>query len=192
MIAPSIVFCLLTLCSGTAGRGQNSPSPAASVPPCAYQEQRWGQLHYLGGAIDVPPTPRGRVAWKWEDTLLISCQSIRLQVRNGGLVEFAPSRITGIVFEGPRGGAGLIVLGAVTTGVLGALAAWRLASSLPCYIAIEYTLNDGRKTGVLLQVHRKNFDDILAGLKAVTNLPPSKSLPSPSAEAPGPSTSPQP
>jgi len=74
---------------------------------------------------------------------------------------------------------------------MGALLAAQ-ASSVSHYIAIEYTLNDGRKTGVLLRTDKKNFDAILSALKAVTNLSPSKSPPSPSAQVPGAPTSPHP
>jgi hypothetical protein len=128
----------------------------------------------------------------WKNTLVISCQLIRLQVGNRGLVEFAPSLITGIVYAGQKGeNATAVAIGALTGGILGVLLAAQ-ASSVSHYIAIEYTLNDGRKTGVLLRADKKNFDAILSALKAVTNLPPSKFPPSPSAPAPGASISPHP
>jgi len=195
MLWPSIVLSLLALFSGMASPGQSTPSLKAAIPECAYQQQRWDRLQYLGGAIDLPASAKSRFPQKgaWKNTLVISCQLIRLQVGNRGLVEFAPSLITGFVFAGPKGGnASEIAVGAVTGGGLGALLAWAQANSVPQYIAIEYTLNDGRKTGVLLQVRKKDFDAILGALKAVTNLPPSKLLPSPSAPVPGASISPPP
>jgi hypothetical protein len=188
---PSLALSMLALCSGMVNRVQDHPGLRAPAPECASQEQRWDRLQYLGGAIDLPALPASRLSPKsyWKNTLVISCQLIRLQVGNRGLVEFAPSRITGIVYAGQKGeNATAIGIGALTGGILGMLLAAQ-ASSVSHYIAIEYTLNDGRKTGVLLQADKKNFDAILSALKAVTNLPPSKFPPSPSAEAPGASIS---
>ncbi len=150
---------------------------ASEQPKCAFAERTWGRLLYLGGAIGVPgdPATAHRKGSDWRNTLTVSCDSVKLLLRNSRTIEFAPRQITGVArgsryLTEDRSSIGELILFGPVFGPLLALG----ERSKAHFIAIEYTLPDGRRTGVLLRTDKKNHEAIFSALETVTGLKSAK------------------
>ncbi len=149
---------------------QEAAGCAEGLGTPTFQEQSWDKIQYLGGAIDVPSIPRN-----WANSLTISCRGIRLKTATGRLVEFSPKNIISVAYaKGKYGERVGLARTALAVGVMSPIAGVVLAAISSKggthFIGIEYKLEDGRTTGVLLRADKTNYDAILGALRSVAGL----------------------
>lgn len=159
----------------------------SAVPQKEGSEKRtWTKVQYLGGALGVR-----REAVTWKNVLLVSSEVIQLSSKDKVLFEIDPKRVTALAYErqklftrseiagGAAGGVTQSVSTAAATGTAVAPAVGAavvvpfivvMMNSAEHYIAIEYTLPDGRASGVLLRADKSNFKDIVRALRSVTGI----------------------
>lgn len=172
MLANAVFLCVTCLAPPWLASVQQAAGCTEGLGTAMFQEQSWDKLQYLGGAIDVPSIPR-----VWKNSLTISCQSIRLKVATGRLVEFSPKTIISVAYAkgkyGERVGLAKTVMALSVVSAAAALVLAASASAKPSgrhFIGIDYRLEDGRATGLLLRADKTNYEAILGALKSVAGL----------------------
>jgi hypothetical protein len=132
-------------------------------------ERSWTRVQLLTtGAIDQ--APQGGRATR-EITLALSPTLIRIQPRRGPdrAIEIPPDRVTALNYGGRKiRRQGFYWLALVSPGVAIPLA--ETAKGTGHFIGLEYNLQDGRQTGVLLRADKRNYQEIIEGLRAVLKI----------------------
>lgn len=157
---------ILALAVGTVFVIQERPSNSA---PADSPTRRFSNIRYLGGA----PEAQVRI-FAWENTLTINRSAIRLSLLNGVAIVIAPARVTALTYAGVkhklRWDEKLTAVVAFPVGAAEVLAESKRKEH---FLTIDYTLPDGRETGILLQLHKDNFAQVVEALREA--LKPDKS-----------------
>jgi hypothetical protein len=126
------------------------------------QGNTWDQVRYNGGTLATNVSPK-----EWDNIFRVTSDTIGLVLKDGQVLVIDPSKVTGLSYgqEAHRRVGTTVALGVM----LPPAALFGLFNkSKVHYIGIEYTTNEGKKGGVLLQGHKSNYRAILQALKSVT------------------------
>jgi len=132
-------------------------------------ERSWTRVQLLStGAIDH--APKGARATR-EITLALSPTLIRIQFRGGPdwAIQIPPDRVTALNYGGHKVRRKGFYWVALASPVVG-LALAETAKGTGHFIGLEYNLQDGRQTGVLLRADKRNYQEIIEGLRAVLKI----------------------
>ena len=158
-------WALAWLLAAALGGAQEPPASAAPAGSRQIQPRSWDRVQYLGGAIGVSA---GIPSWR--NTLTVSPGAIQLRLEGGRLIAIDPERVTSLYYAGSRaprtGPATAAMMVAPPVGLMILFG----SRSTSHHIGIEYTLPDGRSTGVLIQADKKNYTEILEALRAATKI----------------------
>lgn len=133
------------------------------------QGNTFTKVRYNGGSISTTVKPDD-----WDNKLVVNADAIVLTLKDGQSVSIPPKQVTGLSYgqEAHRRVGTAIGLAVISLGV-GALFA--LHKTKLHYIGVNYTANDGKKQGLLLQGDKSNFRAIIVALQGVTGVPVSVS-----------------
>ena len=118
----------------------------------------WDKVQYLGGAAGVM-----EISENWHNSLTISPTLIRLKLGNARVIEIATDSITSVTYSGKR-----MIREFLASNVSRVFIFTAMATSH--FIGVEFSLPDGRKTGILLRAHKDNFQEIVAALRSLPKL----------------------
>src|SRR5215467_6227804 len=129
------------------------------------QGNSFDRVRYNGGSVDSKVDPKD-----WHNRLTITSDVIRLQFKDGKLLEIPPKTVTALSYgqEAHRRVGTMIALAILVAPValFGLLHKTRLH-----YIGVQYTTTDNKSAGILLQGDKDNYRAILVALQGVTNIP---------------------
>jgi|SRR5262249_13983430 len=129
------------------------------------QGNSFDRVRYNGGSVDSKVDPKD-----WHNRLTITSDVIRLQFKDGKLLEIPPKTVTALSYgqEAHRRVGTMIALAILVAPValFGLLHKTRLH-----YIGIQYTTSDNKNAGILLQGDKDNYRAILLALQGVTQVP---------------------
>lgn len=122
-------------------------------------------IRYNGGTIQTKVSPK-----EWGNVLTVTSDEIRLDLKDGQSVKIDPKRVSGLSYgqEAHRRVGTMIALGILVAplALFGLLHKTRLH-----FVGIEYTTEDGKKAGLLLQAHKDNYRGVLEALRGATRAP---------------------
>jgi hypothetical protein len=122
----------------------------------------WKQVRYNGGTLATKVSPKD-----WGNRLTVAPDQIHFLLKDRQEIKIDPRAVNGLSYgqEAHRRVGTMVTLGILfaPAALFGLFHKTKLH-----YIGIEYTLEDGRTAGILLQGHKKNYRGILQALKAVT------------------------
>jgi hypothetical protein len=129
------------------------------------QGSTFDQIRYNGGTLQTQVDPKD-----WDNTLTIEPGSIRLWLKDGQSLTIDPARVTQLSYgqEAHRRVGTMIALGILLAPLIlfGLFHKTRLH-----FIGIEYTDDQGRNAGVLIQAHKDNYRGVLMALRGATRAP---------------------
>jgi len=129
------------------------------------QGNTFDKVRYNGGSIQSTVDPKA-----WENRLTIDSDRILLELKDGQKLSIDPKLVTGLSYgqEAHRREGAMIAMGMYVNplALFGLLHKTRLH-----FIGIEFTTAEGKKSGLLLQGHKKNYRGILMALRGVTGVP---------------------
>jgi hypothetical protein len=133
------------------------------------QGNTFNKVRYNGGSISTKVNPDD-----WDNKLTVSSDAIVFALKDGQSVAIPPKRVNSLSYgqEAHRRVGTAVGLAIISLGV-GALFA--LHKTKLHYIGVNYTDNDGKAQGLLLQGDKSNFRAILVALQGVTGAPVSVS-----------------
>lgn len=133
------------------------------------QEQSWTKIVYISGASEAFSLVRP-VKATWDNMLVVSSSLIGLKLRDGTRIQIDPTRVHLLMYYGAsyKTSPGTKAISLALYGPAG-LVFWR--SPKDHFIVMEYTLADGRASGILLRAHKDNFKQVLDALTQVTKVP---------------------
>ena len=135
-------------------------------PLLAYGEgNTFDRVRYNGGSISSKVKPD-----EWGNKLDVTSDAISLTLKDGQSISIVPRNVTSLSYgqEAHRNVGTAIGLAVFSLGI-GALSA--LHKTKLHYIGINFTDENGKKQGVLLQGDKGNFRAILVALQGVTGVP---------------------
>jgi hypothetical protein len=122
-------------------------------------------IRYNGGTVQTKVDPHD-----WGNTLTVTSDEIRLDLKDGQSLKIDPKRVTGLSYgqEAHRRVGTMIALGILVAplALFGLFHKTRLH-----FVGIEYNTEDGKKAGVLLQAHKDNYRGVLEALRGATGAP---------------------
>jgi hypothetical protein len=136
------------------------------LPMLAYgQGNSFDKVRYNGGSVATTVKPDD-----WGNRLVISSDSINLNLKDGQKIAIPPKQVTSISYgqEAHRRVGTAIGLAVFSLGI-GALSA--LHKTKLHFIGVNYNDKDGKKQGLLIQGDKTNFRAIIVALQGVTGLP---------------------
>jgi hypothetical protein len=136
------------------------------LPMLAYgQGNSFDKVRYNGGSVATTVKPDD-----WGNKLVISSDSINLNLKDGQKIAIPPKQVTSISYgqEAHRRVGTAIGLAVFSLGI-GALSA--LHKTKLHFIGVNYNDKDGKKQGLLIQGDKTNFRAIIVALTGVTGLP---------------------
>jgi hypothetical protein len=129
------------------------------------QGNTFDKIRYNGGTLQTKVNPKD-----WDNELSVSPDEIRLILKDGQVLRIAPQRVHGLSYgqEAHRRVGTMIALGILVApaALFGLFHKTRLH-----YVGIEFTDEQGKKSGVLLQAHKDNYRAVLMALRGVTRAP---------------------
>ncbi len=134
-----------------------------SVSVAVYaQGNSWSKVRYNGGTLQTKVDPD-----EWNNQLTVTSDTITLKLKDGQTVDIPCAKVSGLSYgqEAHRRVGTMIALGILVAPIalFGLFHKTRLH-----YIGIEYTTEDGKKAGILLQGHKDNYRAILMALRGAT------------------------
>jgi hypothetical protein len=129
------------------------------------QGNMFDKIRYNGGAIQTKVKPDD-----WGNHLTVSSDEIKLELKDGQIVRIDPKRVTGLSYgqEAHRRVGTMVALGIL----LAPLALFGLFHKTRLhFVGVEFTTEDDKKSGLLLQAHKDNYRAVLMGLRGVTGAP---------------------
>ena len=124
--------------------------------------ETFSRVRYLGGAPNAPDRALG-----WDNTLTIGPAVIRLKLAMGTVVDIVPSSVTALTYAGVRHTKRWDELVPGVFGVLNYVDMKRKNH----FLTIEYTRQDEKPVGVLLELHQDNVMHVIEALEQVTKTP---------------------
>ncbi|HNU01887.1 MAG: PEGA domain-containing protein [Kiritimatiellae bacterium] len=129
------------------------------------QGSTFDQIRYNGGTLQTQVDPKD-----WDNVLTIEPGYIRLRLKDGQSLTIDPARVTQLSYgqEAHRRVGTMIALGILLAPLIlfGLFHKTRLH-----FIGIEYTDDQGRNAGVLIQAHKDNYRGVLMALRGATRAP---------------------
>jgi hypothetical protein len=135
-------------------------------PLLAYcQGNTFDRVRYNGGSVSTQVKPD-----EWGNKLNVTSEAIVLTLKDGQSISILPKDVTALSYgqEAHRNVGTAIGLAVFSLGI-GALSA--LHKTKLHYIGVNFTDENGKKQGVLLQGDKGNFRAILVALQGVTGVP---------------------
>jgi hypothetical protein len=135
-------------------------------PLLAYcQGNTFDRVRYNGGSVSTQVKPD-----EWGNKLNVTSEAIVLTLKDGQSISILPKNVTALSYgqEAHRNVGTAIGLAVFSLGI-GALSA--LHKTKLHYIGVNFTDENGKKQGVLLQGDKGNFRAILVALQGVTGVP---------------------
>ena len=121
------------------------------------------KVRYLAGSVE---TRSDRDDWR--NNLVILSDEIRVELKDGQRILVDPKAVTSISYgrEATRHVARWVALGILVHPVA-ALAMFN--ENVKHYVSIEYETAEGKKGGLLIQIHKDNYRNVLALLRGATS-----------------------
>lgn len=137
-----------------------------SVAVGAYgQGNSFKDIRYQGGTLQTKVK-----ADDWGNRLTVTSDEIKLDLKDGQTYKIDPKRVNGLSYgqEAHRRVGTMIALGILFAplALFGLFHKTRLH-----YVGIEFTTEDGKKAGLLLQAHKDNYRAVLVALRGATGAP---------------------
>ncbi len=129
------------------------------------QGNSFDKIRYNGGTIQTKVDPKD-----WGNRLTVTSEEIRLDLQDGQNLRIDPKRVYGLSYgqEAHRRVGTMIALGVL----LAPLALFGLFHKTRLhFIGIEFTTEEDKKSGVLLQAHKDNYRAVLTALRGATGAP---------------------
>jgi hypothetical protein len=129
------------------------------------QGNSFDKIRYNGGTIQTKVDPKD-----WGNHLTVTSEEIRLDLKDGQKLTIDPKRVYGLSYgqEAHRRVGTMIALGVL----LAPLALFGLFHKTRLhFVGIEFTTEEGNKSGVLLQAHKDNYRAVLTALRGATGAP---------------------
>jgi hypothetical protein len=129
------------------------------------QGNTFDKIRYNGGTIQTKVKPDD-----WGNHLTVSSEEIKLVLKDGQTLRIDPKRVTGLSYgqEAHRRVGTMVALGILLTplALFGLFHKTRLH-----FVGIEFTTEDDKKSGLLLQAHKSNYRGVLMALRGATGAP---------------------
>ena len=129
------------------------------------QGNSFDRVRYNGGSVDSKVDPKD-----WHNTLTVTSDLISLSFKDGKKLEIPPKKVTSLSYgqEAHRRVGTMIALAILISPIalFGLLHKTRLH-----FIGIQYSTDDGKAAGILLQGDKDNYRAILVALQGVTGVP---------------------
>ena len=129
------------------------------------QGNAFDKIRYNGGTMQTKVDPKD-----WGNHLTVTSEEIRLDLKDGQNLRIDPKRVEGLSYgqEAHRRVGTMIALGVL----LAPLALFGLFHKTRLhFVGIEFTTEEGKKSGVLLQAHKDNYRAVLTALRGATGAP---------------------
>jgi hypothetical protein len=137
-----------------------------SLAVVAYsQGNTFDKIRYNGGTIQTKVKPKD-----WGNRLTVTSEEIKLELKDGQILRIDPKRVNGLSYgqEAHRRVGTMIALGIL----LAPLALFGLFHKTRLhFVGIEFTTEDEKKSGLLLQAHKDNYRAVLMALRGATGAP---------------------
>jgi len=122
-------------------------------------------IRYNGGTLQTKVDPHD-----WGNKLTVTSDEILLELKDGQSLKIDPRKVTALSYgqEAHRRVGTMIALGILVAplALFGLFHKTRLH-----FIGIEYSADEGKKAGVLLQAHKDNYRGVLEALRGATGAP---------------------
>jgi hypothetical protein len=128
------------------------------------QGNNFNKVRYNGGTVETKTKPDD-----WSNSLSITSEEIKLELKDGQKVVIDPTRVTAIGYgqEAHRRVGTMIALALISpVALVGLFHKTRLH-----YISIEYTSPEEKKSALLIQAHKDNYRAVLTALRGATGAP---------------------
>jgi hypothetical protein len=129
------------------------------------QGNTFDKIRYNGGTLRTNVDPKD-----WGNRLTVASDEVRLNLKDGQSLRIIPRNVSGLSYgqEAHRRVGTMIALGLLVA----PLALFGLFHKARVhFIGIEYTTEEGKKGGVLIQAHKDNYRAVLMALRGVTGAP---------------------
>ncbi len=129
------------------------------------QGNSFNKIRYNGGTFQTSVKPKD-----WGNKLMVNSDVIRFVLKDGQVLDIDPARVIGLSYgqEAHRRVGTMVALGVL----LAPLALFGLFHKTRLhYVGIEFTDSEGKRSGLLLQAHKKNFRAVLMALRGATGAP---------------------
>ena len=129
------------------------------------QGNSFDKIRYNGGTIQTKVDPKD-----WGNRLTVTSEEIRIDLKDGQNLRINPKHVYGLSYgqEAHRRVGTMIALGVL----LAPLALFGLFHKTRLhFVGIEFTTEEGKKSGVLLQAHKDNYRAVLTALRGATGAP---------------------
>lgn len=129
------------------------------------QGNSFKDIRYQGGTLQTKVHPDD-----WGNRLTVTSDEIKLDLKDGQTYKIDPKRVTGLSYgqEAHRRVGTMILLGILVAplALFGLFHKTRLH-----YVGLEFSTEDGKKAGMLLQAHKDNYKAVLVALRGATGAP---------------------
>ena len=129
------------------------------------QGNTFDKIRYNGGTLQTRIDPKD-----WGNRLTVTSNEIRLDLKDKQSLRIIPKNVSGLSYgqEAHRRVGTMIALGILVA----PLALFGLFHKTRVhFVGIEYTTEEGKKGGVLIQAHKDNYRAVLMALRGVTGAP---------------------
>lgn len=129
------------------------------------QGNTFEKIRYNGGTLQTNVNPKD-----WENRLTVTADEIVLELKDGQKLRIDPKRVHALSYgqEAHRRVGTMVALGIL----LAPLALFGLFHKTRLhFVGIEFTTEEGKKSGVLLQAHKDNYRGVLMALRGATGAP---------------------
>ena len=129
------------------------------------QGNSFKDIRYQGGTLQTKIKPDD-----WGNRLTVTSDAIKLELKDGQIYMIDPERVKGLSYgqEAHRRVGTMIALGILFAplALFGLFHKTRLH-----YVGIEFTTEDNKKAGLLLQAHKDNYRAVLVALRGASGAP---------------------
>jgi hypothetical protein len=126
------------------------------------QGNTFDKIRYNGGTIQTKVKPDD-----WGNRLTVSSEEIKLELKDSQTLKIDPKHVTGLSYgqEAHRRVGTMVALGILFAplALFGLFHKTRLH-----FVGMEFTTEDGKKSGLLLQAHKDNYRGVLMALRGAT------------------------
>jgi PEGA domain len=129
------------------------------------QGNDFNRVRYNGGTIQTKVNPKD-----WDNHLVVTSERVTLKLKDGQETSFSTKNVTSLSYgqEAHRRVGTMIALGILVAplALFGLFHKTRLH-----FVGIEYTTDDGKRAGLLLQGDKNNYRGMLVALTSATGAP---------------------
>ncbi|HEY8458950.1 MAG TPA: PEGA domain-containing protein [Blastocatellia bacterium] len=128
------------------------------------QGNNFNKIRYNGGTVETKTKPDD-----WGNSLSVSSEEIRLELKDGQKIVIDPKRVTGLGYgqEAHRRVGTMVALAFLSpVALFGLFHKTRLH-----YISVEFTTPEEKKSALLIQAHKDNYRAVLTALRGATGAP---------------------